>query len=61
MLTRTSKRNKPSILIKCSCSHVWNYTGGSEYYATCSYCRTLVNIKENRVMERAATRSITRT
>lgn len=37
-------------LLECDrCKHVWGYKGQSKYFATCSYCRRLVSIKENLV------------
>lgn len=62
MIIRNSKTNKFSTEIKCpDCFHKWVYKGGSKHFATCSYCRTLVNINENKVIERAVTRPITQT
>ena len=32
--------------IKCKrCKHEWEYTGKSEYYATCPFCYTKVRIE----------------
>ena len=33
--------------LKCQkCDHEWNYSGESEYYATCPKCYRKVNIKK---------------
>lgn len=45
------ERNQ-KLVIECNrCKHVWLYTGKSEYFATCSYCRNLVRIDENIVVD----------
>jgi len=43
---------KQSIKLKCKkCSHIWNYTGNNPYYATCPFCLTKVNVKNQEVKE----------
>jgi len=47
--------NSDTITLKCKrCLHVWDYSGGSKYYASCSYCRTSVNIEKNRLVRSEA-------
>lgn len=46
-------RTHTNLVLECKkCNHVWQYTGRSKYFATCSYCRCLVRIGENVVEER---------
>lgn len=47
--------NDNKLSLRCSrCNHIWNYNGNSSYFATCSYCRKLVRIKDKmKVGERA--------
>lgn len=36
-----------TMLLKCGkCGHQWNYTGKSEYYASCPRCLNKVKVKE---------------
>ena len=38
---------KRVIPLKCKkCGNEWEYAGKNEYFASCSYCRTSVNIRK---------------
>jgi late competence protein required for DNA uptake (superfamily II DNA/RNA helicase) len=38
---------KRVIPLKCKrCGNKWNYAGSNMYFATCSYCKTCVNVKK---------------
>jgi hypothetical protein len=51
-----NNENIQTLIIKCNrCSHIWEYTGKSKYFATCSYCRNLVRINENTMVEEECT------
>ena len=50
------KKNKTQIKtttfteLQCQrCNNVWSYKGNNPYFATCSYCRTTVSIKKNKI------------
>lgn len=50
-----TKKIKDRLSLVCSrCNHVWNYSGNSNYFATCSYCRKLVRIGHNKPVEEIA-------
>ena len=31
------------------CNNIWSYKGNNPYFATCSYCRSTVSIKKNKI------------
>ena len=36
--------------LKCQkCGNLWFYKGNNPFYAVCSYCRTTVSIRKNRI------------
>lgn len=40
------------VIIKCKrCGYEWDYRGKSEWYATCSRCKTSINIKKQLVLK----------
>ena len=41
---------KTGIELKCQkCGKLWFYKGNNPFYAICSYCRTTVSIRKNRI------------
>ena len=43
--------NSHNILeLKCNrCQKIWQYSGSNPYYATCTFCKTSVNVRKNKV------------
>jgi hypothetical protein len=49
MNTSNNQTNK-GILLQCHrCPNQWTYRGNNPFYGVCSFCRTTVNIKKNRI------------
>jgi hypothetical protein len=50
MNNKESISNIKKLQIKCNrCSRVWWYSGLNPYYATCTFCKTSVNVRKNKV------------
>jgi acetyl-CoA carboxylase beta subunit len=50
MNSEKSLSNNKKLQIKCSrCTRSWWYSGLNPYYATCTFCKTSVNIRKNNV------------
>ena len=42
--------NQQKIKLRCQrCFNEWEYQGSNPFYAICSFCRTTVSIKKNRI------------
>ena len=47
---KDSNSQQNEIKLKCKrCQKIWKYTGSNPYYATCTFCKTSVNVIKNRV------------
>jgi hypothetical protein len=52
MNNEESITNTKKIQIRCKkCSRVWWYSGLNPYYATCTFCKTSLNISKNKVQD----------
>ena len=52
MNNEESISNIKKLQIKCNrCNRIWSYKGLNPYYATCTFCKTSVNIRKNKVQD----------
>ena len=45
----TIQQKEPIVLTCKRCQNVWEYHGSNPYVATCSYCKTTVSVRKQKV------------
>ena len=46
----SDKQSSRGIRLRCGrCSHEWTYNGKNPYFTLCTFCKTTVRIKKNKI------------
>jgi hypothetical protein len=45
------EKQEPIVLTCKRCQNVWEYRGNNPYVAKCSFCKTSISVKKNRVLQ----------